>query len=222
MSRFENRRRLLGASLFAPLAAHGACDCAAGSAAPVAGEHTPPPAAQIDHAIAQLDKLAADLMASSGVPGMAVAVVRGTQTVYAKGFGIRETGAGLPVDADTVFQLASLSKPIGASVIAQQIGTGAIGWDTKVRTHLPWFALANVDTSAALTIGDLYAHRSGLPDHAGDELEDIGCAICRSHHFAARISTRTSALPRRRNRSRRPPVSTGRRYRSARSTSHSA
>ncbi|GAB2888961.1 serine hydrolase [Paraburkholderia jirisanensis] len=186
MSRFENRRRLLGASLFAPLAAHGACDCAAGSptgsaasspahgAAPLAGEHAPLPAAQIEHALAQLDKLAADLMASSGVPGMAVAVVHGTQTVYAKGFGIRETGSALPVDADTVFQLASLSKPIGASVIAHQIGTGAVGWDTKVRAHLSWFALANANVSAAVTIGDLYAHRSGLPDHAGDELEDMG------------------------------------------------
>ena len=39
---------------------------------------------------------------------------------------------------------------------------------------LPWFALADPRVTAMLTIGDLYSHRSGLPDHAGDDLEDIG------------------------------------------------
>ena len=39
---------------------------------------------------------------------------------------------------------------------------------------LPWFALADPRVTQMLTIGDLYSHRSGLPDHAGDDLEDIG------------------------------------------------
>ena len=39
---------------------------------------------------------------------------------------------------------------------------------------LPWFALADPAVTAMLTVGDLYAHRSGLPDHAGDDLEDLG------------------------------------------------
>ncbi|HEY4353536.1 MAG TPA: serine hydrolase [Paraburkholderia sp.] len=190
MTRFEQRRRLLGSALSAPVltslgatlvapliasvssSAHGAST----DSVPCAPTRKPSPipAAQIDNAIAQLDQLATAQMARTGVPGLAIAVVRGSRTVYAKGFGTREIGSGQPVDADTVFLLASLSKPLGASVVAQQIGQGSVTWDTTVRKHLPWFTLSDAEASEAVTIGDLYAHRSGLPDHAGDRLEDMG------------------------------------------------
>lgn len=172
MGKLQERRRFLqaalGGLLFPALPACGGDD----------GPPTQPPdaipEAQITEAIAQVDALAAKLMASSGLPGMAVAVVRGDQTVYAKGFGRRLVTDPAPVDADTVFQLASVSKPIGATVVARQVGGGGINWDTPVQQHLPWFALSEEEVTEAVTIGDMYAHRSGLPDHAGDRLEDMG------------------------------------------------
>lgn len=128
----------------------------------------------VGNAVAQLDRIATELMAESGIPGMAVAVVHGGKTIYARGFGVRDTRTGGKVDADTVFQLASLSKPIAASVVAHQVGTGSLGWETPVVASLPWFALSDPAATRMLTIGDLFAHRSGLPDHAGDLLEDLG------------------------------------------------
>lgn len=173
MGKLQERRRFLGAALSGllvpTLPACGGDDDPAPAPPP-----DPVPEAQITAAIAQVDTLAANLMASSGVPGMAVAVVRGNQAVYARGFGRRLVTDPAPVDADTVFQLASVSKPIGATVVARQVGRGSIGWDTPVIQHLPGFALADAETTQAVTIGDLYAHRSGLPDHAGDRLEDMG------------------------------------------------
>jgi CubicO group peptidase (beta-lactamase class C family) len=73
-----------------------------------------------------------------------------------------------------VFQLASLSKPLGSTVVAHQVGLGAISWDTPIVEKLPWFALKDPVTTEMVTIGDMYSHRSGLPDHAGDLLEDLG------------------------------------------------
>ncbi len=132
----------------------------------------------VQHAVDSIDQLAADLMKASGIPGLAVAVVYGGKTLYAKGFGVKDVRAGAGqqnrVDADTVFQLASLSKPLGATVVAHQVGAGAIGWDTPVASKLPWFQLSNPDITRMVTVGDMYAHRSGLPDHAGDLLEDLG------------------------------------------------
>jgi len=128
----------------------------------------------VDGAVAKLDGIADELMNSAGIPGMAVAVVHGGKTVYAKGFGVRDVRIGEQVDADTVFQLASVSKSVGATVIAHQVGQKAIGWDTPVVSKLPWFALSDPVTTRRVTIGDMYAHRSGLPDHAGDLLEDLG------------------------------------------------
>lgn len=174
MGKLHDRRRFLGATLGGLLAPSFSACGGDDDPAPAPPPPDPVPEAQITRAIAQLDTLAANLMASSGVPGMAVAVVRGGQTVYARGFGRRVVSDPAPVDADTVFQLASVSKPIGATVVARQVGRGGIGWDTPVVRHLPWFALSDPDSTAAVTVGDLYAHRSGLPDHAGDRLEDMG------------------------------------------------
>ena len=134
----------------------------------------PLPDNAVNNAVARLDGLAEELMRTSGIPGMAVAVVHGGKTLYAKGFGVRDTRTGDKVDADTVFQLASLSKPMAATVVAHQVGAGAIGWDTPIVDKLPWFALSDTAVTRMVTVGDLFAHRSGLPDHAGDILEDLG------------------------------------------------
>lgn len=132
------------------------------------------PASQITAAVASLDTIVTDAMAESGVPGVAVAVVHDDQTVYLKGFGVRESGSDAAVDQDTVFQLASLSKPVAATVVASVAGEGIVEWDAPVTTFLPAFALSDPYVTANVTIADLFSHRSGLPDHAGDVLEDLG------------------------------------------------
>ena len=73
-----------------------------------------------------------------------------------------------------MFQLASLSKPLGATVVAHQVGENAIGWDTPIVSKLPWFALSDPAVTQMVSVGDMFSHRSGLPDHAGDMLEDLG------------------------------------------------
>ncbi len=134
----------------------------------------PLPANAVDNAVAQLDGIADDLMKKTGIPGMAVAVVHGGKTVYAKGFGVRDIKTGDKVDTDTVFQLASLSKSLSATVVAHEVGTNAISWDTPIVSKLPWFALSDPVVTKMVTVGDMFAHRSGLPDHAADMVEDLG------------------------------------------------
>jgi CubicO group peptidase (beta-lactamase class C family) len=134
----------------------------------------PLPENAVDNAVAKLDGIADDLMRKSGIPGLAVAVVHGGKTVYAKGFGVRDVKTGDKVDPDTVFQLASLSKPLSATVVAHQVGTNAIGWDTPIVSKLPWFGLSDPVVTQMVSVGDMFSHRSGLPDHAGDMLEDLG------------------------------------------------
>lgn len=78
------------------------------------------------------------------------------------------------VDADTVFQLASVSKPLGATVVACAVHAGTVAWDAPVVNYLPGFALLDPYVTRHVTLEALYAHRSGLPDHVGDKLEDLG------------------------------------------------
>ncbi|WP_454819032.1 serine hydrolase domain-containing protein [Labrys neptuniae] len=134
----------------------------------------------IDKAVGRLPDIVRDIRAKSHVPGIAVAVVHGGKTVFARGYGERVKGdATRPVDEFTVFQAASVSKSISATVAAIAMTKSAqagkpINWDDRVRAYLPDFRLGNDYVSNQATIGDFFAHRSGLPEAAGDDLEDLG------------------------------------------------
>ena len=128
-------------------------------------------AEQVDKALDALDALAAK---QNAVPGFAIAVVFQDKTIYAKGFGVRDVNGKAPVTADTVFQLASVSKPIGATVVAAFVGDGKITWDSRLNELDPIFVMFDPWVTHQVTIRDMYTHRSGLPAHAGDLLEDLG------------------------------------------------
>ena len=78
------------------------------------------------------------------------------------------------VDADTVFQIASMSKPIASTVVAALVGEGVVAWDDPIVRHEPAFAMHDAWVTRAITLRDMFCHRSGLPHHAGDLVEDIG------------------------------------------------
>ncbi|TIL56221.1 MAG: beta-lactamase family protein, partial [Mesorhizobium sp.] len=69
---------------------------------------------RITAALSKLELLAEGVVANGGVPGLAIGVVHDDKVVFLKGFGRREAGKPEAVDADTVFQIASLSKPVSA------------------------------------------------------------------------------------------------------------
>ncbi len=125
-------------------------------------------------ALVKLDNLAQENMRRTGIPGMAIAVVYQDQVVYLKGFGIREAGKPDPVDEDTVFQLASLSKPIASTVVASVVGTGKVKWNDPIILHDQTFQMDVPYLTQSVTLKDMFSHRSGLPLHAGDLLEDLG------------------------------------------------
>lgn len=129
---------------------------------------------RVASAVEQIPDLAASILEQSGVPGMAVAVVYDDEVVYSGGFGVRDVNTGEAVDADTVFLLASVSKPLAATVVSAVVGDGEISWNTKMAELDPGFALHEAWPTQNVTLADLFAHRSGLKDHGGDVLEDLG------------------------------------------------
>jgi len=130
--------------------------------------------AAIDTATAALDGIVQHAMERTGLPGVAVGVVYKDKVIYAKGFGLREVGKDGTIDPDTVFLLASVSKPIASTVVAKLVGDGVVKWDDPAKTHNPAFALNDPYVTEHATIADLMSHRSGLHTGAGDLLEDLG------------------------------------------------
>ena len=113
-------------------------------------------------------------MTRTALPGLAVGVVYKDRIIYAKGFGVREVGKPGAIDPDTVFQLASVSKPIASTIVAKLVGDGVVKWDDPAGKHNPAFALSDPYVTDHATIADLLSHRSGLQTGSGDLLEDLG------------------------------------------------
>lgn len=128
----------------------------------------------VDRALEQIPGEVEAILEASGVPGLAVSVVFEDDVVFADGFGVREVGGDEPVGPDTVFQIASLSKSLSATAVAGLVGEGDVDWDEPVVDHLPDFELSDPYVTENVTIADMFTHRSGLPPHAGDLLEDLG------------------------------------------------
>jgi CubicO group peptidase (beta-lactamase class C family) len=100
-------------------------------------------------------------VARGACPGAVVIVVHRDEVVYRKAFGHRAVVPGkVPMTADTVFDLASLTKPVatGTSVM-RLIEWGKLGLDDPVAKHWPAFA---ADGKDAVTVGQLLLHTSGL------------------------------------------------------------
>jgi CubicO group peptidase (beta-lactamase class C family) len=132
------------------------------------------PAGRVANAVRSLDEIIEQLLAATGVPGLAASVVHNGDVLYAKGFGVRDVDTGISVDAKTVFHLASVSKSLSATVVAGLVGRKVVQWADPVVSHLPCFELSVPYVTANASYGDLFSHRSGLPGHAGDLLEDLG------------------------------------------------
>ncbi len=99
-------------------------------------------------------------------PGLSLAIVKDGKIVIAKGYGIRRLGGSDPVDANTVFAAASITKTFTAAAVATLVADGKMRWDDRVIDHLPAFRLHDSYATRDMRLRDLLSHRSGV--HRGD------------------------------------------------------
>jgi CubicO group peptidase (beta-lactamase class C family) len=96
--------------------------------------------------------------------GLAVAVVKDGQVVFAKGYGVRKLGSPEPVDDRTLFAVGSTTKAMTAAAIGMLVDEGKVAWDDPVTKHLPWFALKDPYMTREIRVRDLLTHRAGVPN----------------------------------------------------------
>ncbi len=116
----------------------------------------------------QIDDLVARTLKTFDVPGIAVAVVKDGKLVHAKGYGVKSIITKAPVDANTLFGIASNSKAFTTAALAMLVDEGKVKWDDKVTQYIPEFKMYDDYVTKEFTIRDLLTHRSGLGLGAGD------------------------------------------------------
>jgi CubicO group peptidase (beta-lactamase class C family) len=117
----------------------------------------------------QLEKDVPELMKKYAVPGLAIAVIRGGKTTWVHGFGIKEAATGRPVTGDTVFEAASLSKPVFAYGVLKLVEQGKLGLDVPLTTYLPKPFVAGDERLARITARIVLSHRTGFPNWPADD-----------------------------------------------------
>ncbi|MER2264245.1 serine hydrolase [Methylobacterium oxalidis] len=120
------------------------------------------------------DQFVQKTLADYAVPGAVVAVASADGTVLVKGYGVREAGKPEPVDGETRFQIASMSKFVAATAVGTLVDRGVVAWDRPVATFAPQLELAVPYATRNATLRDFFAHRTGLPAYAGDLLPEFG------------------------------------------------
>ena len=111
---------------------------------------------------AEIDALAERAMERFQTPGIAIGVVTDGKLVYGEGHGLLEIGKPEPVDADTIFEIASLTKAFTAAALGLLVDEGKLDWDDRVIDYLPEFRMYDPWVTREFTIRDLLTHRSGL------------------------------------------------------------
>lgn len=117
-----------------------------------------------------LDEYYAKALSDWKVPGMAIAIVKDGEIIYAKGFGVKDVRTKEPVDSETLFPIASNTKAFTSAALAILVDRGLISWSDKVTDYLPYFKLWDPYVTENITISDLLTHRAGLATFSGDLL----------------------------------------------------
>jgi CubicO group peptidase (beta-lactamase class C family) len=113
---------------------------------------------------------ARERMEESDVPGVALGVLHDGE-VEAAGLGVTNLEHPLEVDADTLFQIGSITKTFVGTAVMRLVERGEIDLDTPVRTYLPELELADSDAAERATMRHLLTHTGGW---VGDYFDDLG------------------------------------------------
>lgn len=130
--------------------------------------------------IERLKEKAQQLLTEQNCPGISVAVVDGTETVFEDGFGKRQLDPEAPATKDTLYGIGSSTKPITATAVMTLIDDDKISLDDAVSSYVPYFEDA---PGEPIQVRELLSHTSGMPSDdiatttlmdaiLGDEFDD--------------------------------------------------
>jgi CubicO group peptidase (beta-lactamase class C family) len=126
-------------------------------------EAEPEPQPELAAFTDRLDGEQPHFMAAYDVPGVAVAVVRDGKPVWSTGYGVASVEEGTAVNADTVFQVASISKSLTAWGVMHLVETGQISLAEPIESYLTRWAFPQSEyDSSGVTVARVLSHTAGL------------------------------------------------------------
>ncbi|MDR0661018.1 MAG: serine hydrolase [Prevotellaceae bacterium] len=140
----------------------------------------------------EVEKYAQQVMTDWGIPGMGLGIIKDGKTIYLKGLGLKAVDMQAPVDENTSFQIASVSKSFTAAIISMLADEGKLKWDDPVIKHLPDFKLYDKWATENLQIRDIMTHRTGLPEQSLTYISKLGYMRKDTYHILQLIEPASS------------------------------
>ena len=108
-----------------------------------------------------------DLMKETNTPGINIAIIHDSEIIWTKGYGIADIETELPVNTNTIFQAASISKPLTALAVMKLVQDGKLDLDENINTYLKTWKLPENEFTAKrkVTLRTLLSHTAGVTGH---------------------------------------------------------
>ncbi len=120
--------------------------------------------ALVEASIAYLEKVIPKLMEENHVPGVSIALIKGGKLFWRRVFGVKDSQSQEPVDHDTVFEAASVSKTVFAYAVLKLCERGVIGLDTPLTKYAPKPFLEGDARLELITARRVLSHTTGFQD----------------------------------------------------------
>ena len=142
-----------------------------------------------------LDQYIEQVMAEQSVPGMSIAVLRGGETLLAKGYGFASLELSAPATAQSLYGLGSISKQFAATAVMMLVQDGDVSLDSPINQYVPNLP----DSWSEVTVRHLLTHTSGIKNEVWeggiyefDRHEHVQFEVLRSRSMLTRSPIRSS------------------------------
>jgi CubicO group peptidase (beta-lactamase class C family) len=127
------------------------------------------PSGPWDRLTAGLDAQVPMLMAELAVPGVSIAIVKDGAIAWRRAFGVRDAASKAPVDTDTIFEAASMSKPVFAYAVMKLCEQGVLDLDRPLSEYAPRPFLENDPRASLITARHVLSHSTGFQNWRSDD-----------------------------------------------------
>lgn len=114
--------------------------------------------------VSELNTRIQSIMDSIKMPGLSIAIINNAEIIYHNVFGVSNTKTKAPVTQESIFEAASLSKPLFAYFVMKQVEKGILDLDKPLYKYLPFSELEKDERYKSITARMVLSHTSGLPN----------------------------------------------------------
>jgi CubicO group peptidase (beta-lactamase class C family) len=119
--------------------------------------------------VAGLEAKIPDWIQKAAVPGLGIALIQNATLAWRRGFGVKDASSSVPVDDATMFEAASMSKPVFAYVVMKLCESGIMDLDTPLTKYVPDRFIAGDSRLDAITARHVLSHTGGFQNWRSDK-----------------------------------------------------